>query len=178
MSDERTRYNEFIRGLRKITVEYEEMLTFVSNSSGNEKFKGVAFETSRRAKNIQGTQGKGTNPVVVINGECYIEISEQDFNEAKRVSSALPIQVAENHGREDSKKTTLDKAPEPNLTFPGVVKGAKVKHKSFGVGVITSLSKDIIIVTFKRGETKFQFPDAFVKEYLSLDKNQNDEGGC
>lgn len=39
--------------------------------------------------------------------------------------------------------------------------GAKVKHKIFGTGTITSIDKPYIFIEFAIGEKKFLYPDAF-----------------
>jgi hypothetical protein len=87
MTDERERFNEKIAGKKKISVDYDEMVSFVSKRTEFIKFKGIPFETSRRSRSISGTQGKGSNPVFVTNGQEYILISEPDFKMATRNSS-------------------------------------------------------------------------------------------
>lgn len=49
--------------------------------------------------------------------------------------------------------------------------GAGVKHKKFGSGVITDVTKNIITVRFNEGEKRFQYPDAF-QQYLTLKNNK------
>ena len=39
--------------------------------------------------------------------------------------------------------------------------GAKVKHKIFGTGTITSIYEKTLLVEFAAGEKKFLYPDAF-----------------
>jgi hypothetical protein len=39
--------------------------------------------------------------------------------------------------------------------------GAKVKHKIFGIGTITSIDEPYILVEFAAGEKKFLYPNAF-----------------
>ena len=45
--------------------------------------------------------------------------------------------------------------------------GDKVVHKSFGPGQVVSMDDNYIFVKFKDRESKFLFPNAFEKEYLS-----------
>ena len=148
MNDERARYNEMISGLKRISVEYEEMLTFVSNSTGYSKFKGVDFETSRKAKSVQGTQGKGTNPVVVTDGDRYIEISNRDFNDAMNVTGAYRVQVTAPQENDDIEKAILDKVSNSDMNTLGVTEGARVRHKSFGEGVVLSQDDDMVSIDF------------------------------
>lgn len=64
--------------------------------------------------------------------------------------------------------TQPSKKEEPKLDLSGVVKGATVIHKSFGVGTVTSLdkAKKHIRVKFNVGEKTFIFPDAFKNGFL------------
>ena len=87
MQDERQRFNEAVNGLNEISVEKEEMITFVANRTTFIKFKGIKFTTSRRNTN-NGFQGPGSNPVFVTNGKEYILISERDFREALRANES------------------------------------------------------------------------------------------
>ena len=45
--------------------------------------------------------------------------------------------------------------------------GDNVIHKSFGEGQVVSLDENYVFVKFKDRESKFLFPNAFEKEYLS-----------
>lgn len=45
--------------------------------------------------------------------------------------------------------------------------GDKVVHKSFGLGQVVSMDENYVFVKFKDRESKFLFPNAFEKEYLS-----------
>ena len=47
--------------------------------------------------------------------------------------------------------------------------GAKVKHKIFGTGTITSIDERTLLVEFAAGEKKFVYPDAFEKFIESED---------
>jgi hypothetical protein len=99
MSDEKARYDEAIKGLRKRTVDKHELHTFISNSTECIRFKGVDFQTSRPSEAPGGAQGPGTKPVVVINRELgeYIAISKQDYNDAKNGKFASLASEAESY---------------------------------------------------------------------------------
>lgn len=45
-------------------------------------------------------------------------------------------------------------APKPVVTIPEGILGKRVKHKSFGEGVITAIDKTILIVKFEKSGTK------------------------
>ena len=45
--------------------------------------------------------------------------------------------------------------------------GQTITHKSFGQGEIMSIDDKYIIVRFLSYEKKFQFPEAFIRGYLS-----------
>lgn len=66
-------------------------------------------------------------------------------------------------------KSKAEKKDEPKIDLSGVKIGSIVKHKSFGVGTVTSLDSKHIRVKFNVGEKKFIFPDAFEKGFLNSD---------
>ncbi|QSX04973.1 hypothetical protein JYG23_09760 [Sedimentibacter sp. zth1] len=45
--------------------------------------------------------------------------------------------------------------------------GKAIRHKSFGNGIVTNMSTNIITICFPQGEKRFLFPDAF-SDYLTL----------
>lgn len=47
------------------------------------------------------------------------------------------------------------------------IKGEKVTHKAFGVGIVTAQTDSLVTVAFDSGEKKFQYPTAF-KQFLTL----------
>lgn len=47
------------------------------------------------------------------------------------------------------------------------IKGKKVTHKTFGVGVVTAQTDSLVTITFDAGDKKFQYPSAF-KQFLTL----------
>ena len=165
MNDERTRYLSFIQGKKKKILEYEEMLTFVSNRTAEAKFRSVDFETSRRAKNVGGTTGKGSNPVVVIKGDQYIEISERDFAEARNSFNPNHIQTTD----VIVEKKIVNETPTTDME--GFEIGAKVTHKGFGQGIITSVDVGRLVVSFGSEEKHFILPDALIKGFISLSKD-------
>lgn len=63
---------------------------------------------------------------------------------------------------EEEKETLIDENPWEHLQV-----GQIVIHKSFGQGEVVLLDDRYIIVRFPEYEKKFQFPEAFIREYLS-----------
>ena len=49
--------------------------------------------------------------------------------------------------------------------------GQAVRHKAFGQGVIKDCSGNIVTISFRQGDKRFIYPDAFAK-FLTL-KNQS-----
>ena len=77
-------------------------------------------------------------------------------------------------------KEIADNAPEASTTEEKVIEsipkeklwerlkvGDKVIHKSFGPGQVVSMDDNYVFVKFMDRESKFLFPNAFEKEYLS-----------
>ena len=61
----------------------------------------------------------------------------------------------------------VPKKPEPiAVDVSDVVAGAKVTHKAFGAGTVTSIEKGLILISFGGMEKKFQFPGAFQQGFL------------
>ena len=58
--------------------------------------------------------------------------------------------------------------PKPTLDLSGVKVGVTIKHKSFGEGVVVSLTGDKIAVAFGTAEKLFLFPGAFEGRFLSM----------
>ena len=56
--------------------------------------------------------------------------------------------------------------PAPQADVSGVAVGSTVAHKAFGAGVVQSIQKGVIAVSFGGLEKKFQFPGAFQQGFL------------
>lgn len=69
------------------------------------------------------------------------------------------VQVADNS--EEKKTKIIDLSP--------VVVGANVIHKAFGKGIIVSLSNNYVNVAFGDLHKAFQYPNAFIQGFLSVD---------
>ena len=93
----------------------------------------------------------------VIGGwDTVMEITEEKDDEADNVISQSEEQV------------TPDVQEEPEIKpWEGLDVGDKVMHKSLGEGIIVSLDKAYLFVRFKDRESKFLYPSAFEKGYLS-----------
>jgi len=59
-------------------------------------------------------------------------------------------------------ETTPEEAPWQRLKV-----GEEVIHKSFGAGHVMSLDDSYVFIKFRDRESKFLFPNAFKKGYLS-----------
>ena len=56
--------------------------------------------------------------------------------------------------------------PAPQADVSGVAVGSTVAHKAFGTGMVQSIQKGVITVSFGGLEKKFQFPGAFQQGFL------------
>ena len=93
----------------------------------------------------------------VIGGwDTVKEITEEKDEETDNVISESEEQVIPDIPEEP------EAMPWENLSV-----GDKVVHKSLGEGVIVSLDEDYLFVRFKDRESKFLYPSAFEKGYLS-----------
>ena len=84
------------------------------------------------------------------------EISDEENEEADMVISQDEEQVAPD----------IQEEPEAK-PWEGLSVGDKVVHKSLGEGIIVSLDENYLFVRFKDRESKFLYPSAFEKGYLS-----------
>ena len=84
------------------------------------------------------------------------EITEEENDETDNVIS------------ESEEQVIPDIQEEPEVKpWEGLSVGDKVVHKSLGEGVIVSLDEKYLIVRFRDRESKFIYPSAFEKGYLS-----------
>ncbi len=67
----------------------------------------------------------------------------------------------------EEEETALEETPTDENPWEHLQVGQTVIHKSFGQGEVVSLDDKYIIVRFPSYEKKFQFPEAFIREYLS-----------
>ena len=56
-----------------------------------------------------------------------------------------------------------------------ILKGIEVKHKAFGIGVVSDHIENHITITFPQGEKKFIYPDAFKGFIKATDDSVNDK---
>ena len=68
---------------------------------------------------------------------------------------------------EEEEETALEETPTDENPWEHLQVGQTVIHKSFGQGEVVSLDDKYIIVRFPSYEKKFQFPEAFIRGYLS-----------
>ena len=93
----------------------------------------------------------------VIGGwDTVKEITEEENDETDNVISQ----------NEDQVVPEIQEEPEVK-PWKGLSVGDKVVHKSLGEGVIVSLDETYLFVRFKDRESKFLYPSAFEKGYLS-----------
>ena len=64
-------------------------------------------------------------------------------------------------------ETAVEETPTDENPWEHLQVGQTVIHKSFGQGEVVSLDDKYIIVRFPSYEKKFQFPEAFIRGYLS-----------
>ena len=84
------------------------------------------------------------------------EITEEEDDEIDNVIS------------ESEEPVVPDIQEEPEVKpWEDLSVGDKVVHKSLGEGVIVSLDDNYLFVRFKDRESKFLYPSAFEKGYLS-----------
>ena len=67
----------------------------------------------------------------------------------------------------EEEETALEETPTDENPWEHLQVGQTVIHKSFGQGEVVSLDDKYIIVRFPSYEKKFQFPEAFIRGYLS-----------
>ena len=65
--------------------------------------------------------------------------------------------------------TTAVKDKQPKADVSGVKIGSAVIHKAFGKGTVKAIKRAVVIVTFKDGDKKFQFPSAFQQGFLKVE---------
>lgn len=85
------------------------------------------------------------------------------------IDTAIVEDIMEEKEKQDSSKQ--DSTPEPVLPsapWTNIQPGDKVIHKTFGDGVVMSITEGDIIVKFSSRESRFHYPDAFEKGYFVL----------
>ena len=68
---------------------------------------------------------------------------------------------------EEEEKTAVEETPTDGNPWEHLQVGQTITHKSFGLGEIVSIDDKYIFVRFPSYEKKFQFPEAFIRGYLS-----------
>ena len=69
--------------------------------------------------------------------------------------------------REQRNKSYFSKFRQGGIKMQTQLLGQPVRHASFGSGVITDISSEVVTIFFSEGEKKFRYPDAFSK-FLTL----------
>ena len=98
-------------------------------------------------------------PVLVIKPETVKQKTPQAMPDFKTAVNIAPI-VKPAIKKEEPIKSKVD--------VSGVKVGTKVKHKKFGEGVVSELSKDYISVVFGKAEKKFMFPSSFENGFFTM----------
>ena len=84
------------------------------------------------------------------------EITEEENDESDVIIS------------ESEEQVVPDIQEEPEVKpWEGLSVGDQVVHKSLGEGIIVSLDENYLFVRFQDRESKFLYPSAFEKGYLS-----------
>lgn len=90
---------------------------------------------------------------------CCIALVLHSSDGSTKQNSIGSMQVPNNS--EEKKTKVIDLSP--------VVVGANVIHKAFGKGTIVSLSNNYVNVAFGDLHKAFQYPNAFIQGFLSVD---------
>ena len=67
----------------------------------------------------------------------------------------------------DVKKTQTEKGSYGAKEYPWVMPGARVQHKSYGMGVIKAIRDTVLDVEFNGELKRFSYPSAFEKKFLT-----------
>ena len=89
---------------------------------------------------------------------CWDTVIEKTAIEDKNIEEDIIKEETE---------TAVEETPTDENPWEHLQVGQTVIHKSFGQGEVVSLDDKYIIVRFPSYEKKFQFPEAFIREYLS-----------
>ncbi|MBQ9671941.1 MAG: GIY-YIG nuclease family protein [Prevotella sp.] len=108
--------------------------------------------------------GINTHTGTVIGGWDTV-MDTADFEKESAKEASVPIEMSD---KTIEAATEEVNAATPKETLWERLKvGDQVVHKSLGPGQVVSLDDRYVFVKFKDRESKFLFPDAFEKEYLS-----------
>jgi len=147
---------ELFRKVTGLTLDDFSLLVslgvFNSDLMNDAVYKFKRYEDS--SLNYAGID-KHTNKIVG-GWDTVKEINEEEIDETDNVISQSEEQVVSDIQEEPMAK------PWKNLSV-----GDKVVHKSLGEGVIVSLDENYLFVRFQDRESKFLYPSAFEKGYLS-----------
>ena len=109
--------------------------------------------------------GINTHTETIIGGWDTVmdtaDIKEEPVEERRETKSDADIIP------EDSTSAEVNVSIPKEQPWKRLKIGDKVVHKSFGLGQVVSMDENYVFVKFKDRESKFLFPNAFEKEYLS-----------
>ncbi len=80
--------------------------------------------------------------------------------------------AAEQRAREDAQRK-VGAERQAKVKYAWVVKGVKVRHKTFGVGKIKEIDGGYVTVTFAVAEKRFSFPSVFEQGFLIREEKIN-----
>ena len=87
--------------------------------------------------------------------------------EERRLREERAKQEAEHRRLEEAKRAQAEKAAQSAKAYTWAVPGARVQHKSFGIGIIKAIRGTALDVEFN-GELKhFSYPGAFEQKFLT-----------
>jgi hypothetical protein len=81
--------------------------------------------------------------------------------------TAIEDKDIEEDSFEKETETAVEETPTDENPWEHLQVGQTITHKSFGQGEIVSIDDKYIFVRFPSYEKKFQFPEAFIRGYLS-----------
>ena len=93
-------------------------------------------------------------------------VSRQEVRVAfgkKEMVFQFPDVVLTGKLRQREQQEEIDRTEQQRMAierYPWIAKGSRVRHGSYGVGEITSISNGLITITFSTGERKFEIPKA------------------
>lgn len=87
--------------------------------------------------------------------------------EDRRLKEEQTKREVERRRLEDLKRDQAEKAAQNAKKFPGAIVGAKVQHKTFGIGTIMNIRGTVVDVEFNGEEKHFSYPAAFEQKFLT-----------
>lgn len=87
--------------------------------------------------------------------------------EERRLKEEQVKREAERRRLEEAKRAQAEKTAQSAKKYPEAIVGAKVQHKTFGIGTIKNIRGPVIDVEFNGEEKHFSYPTAFEQKFLT-----------